>query len=597
MTAMATATARMATATRVRRGAVRVRPPRRVPPPPPPPTTTTTLLLLLLLPPLLLASLAAPCAGAAPPPPRAPNILFIVADDLGYSDISFMGGPQIPTPHIDAIFRAGAALRGYRAQPVCSPTRASMLSGRHSIHTGIYMPFDGGVTNEALDAKFTLLPRYLKRAANYSTHLLGKWHLGANTRNATPVGRGFDSAFGYWSGAEDYETHSVTAQSAGGRAVFDLQNDLAADVSVNGSFSTRVFAARAEALIAAQGAAGEGAPPLFLYLAFQNVHWPLEAPADIVERFANATGGNQGRALVCAMAAFLDEAVGNVTRALSAAGLDDNTYVVFVSDNGGPTHNDESTWSNNFPLRGGKNTLWEGGTRVLAAVMGPGIAPGTLLEHPVHATDWLPSLVSMATGGEDFRRFAPPGEPAYEEGDGVDVWATITGAAAAPQRDWLLLEAHNDGTPKSLTHGDGLIEFTAQGTLKYLLLGPEDPAVEDGWWPPDGEDVARADFLVRCSWHGGGPRSGAASMPNLCTQTACLFNLSADPCEYNDISSEHPEIVTAMAARLANYSTVPPLVGKGCMPQIIDIAGTDGPALQFLPCDVPAAAVVRARRE
>jgi len=118
----------------------------------------------------MLLLLAVPAAAAAPS-----NVVFIVADDLGYSDISFQGGPQIPTPHIDALFRGGAALRAYRAQPVCSPTRASIMSGRHVVHTGIYMPFDGGVTNEALDARFTLLPRYLKRAANYSTHLVGKW--------------------------------------------------------------------------------------------------------------------------------------------------------------------------------------------------------------------------------------------------------------------------------------------------------------------------------------------------------------------------------------------------------------------------------------
>ena len=110
---------------------------------------------------------------------RAPNILFIVCDDLGHNDISFFGSPQIPTPNIDALFSGGATLASYRAQPVCSPTRASILSGRHVIHTGIFMPFDSGVTNEALDPAYTLLPRYLKRAANYSTHLVGKYHIGA----------------------------------------------------------------------------------------------------------------------------------------------------------------------------------------------------------------------------------------------------------------------------------------------------------------------------------------------------------------------------------------------------------------------------------
>jgi hypothetical protein len=184
------------------------------------------------------------------------------------------------------------------------------------------------------------------------------------------------------------------------------------------------------------------------------------------------------------------------------------------------------------------------------------------------------------------------------KGRGIKRWrkraASSTERAQAPQRDWLLLEAHNDDTPKHMIHGDGLIEWRAEGVLKYLLLGPEDPAVEDGWWPPDGEDINKTEFLTACSWQGGGPRSGGASMPKLCTAAACLFNLTADPCEYVDISSDHPDIVSSMSARLANYSTVPPLVGKGCMPQVIDIAGTDGPALQFLPCDVPAAADVGA---
>ncbi len=128
------------------------------------------------------ATAAAAASGASPAAPASvsvtrgapPNIIFIVADDLGSNDISHHGSPQIPTPNIDAIFSAGVELSHYHAQPVCSPTRASMLSARHVIHTGIYMPFDGGVTAEHLDTSFTLLPRYLKRAANYSTHLVGK---------------------------------------------------------------------------------------------------------------------------------------------------------------------------------------------------------------------------------------------------------------------------------------------------------------------------------------------------------------------------------------------------------------------------------------
>ena len=158
---------------------------------------------------LLALLLAAQPAAAAK---RPPNIVFIVADDLGYNDLSANGSPQIPTPHIDAIFQGGVTLSSYHAQPVCSPTRASMLSGRHVIHTSIYMPFDSGVTNEALDPAYTLLPRYLSRAANYSAHLVGKWHCGANERNATPVGRGFRSSFGYLGAVNDYFDMSAWEQ-------------------------------------------------------------------------------------------------------------------------------------------------------------------------------------------------------------------------------------------------------------------------------------------------------------------------------------------------------------------------------------------------
>lgn len=453
------------------------------------------------------------------------------------------------------------------------------------------MPFDSGVTNEHLDASYTLLPRYLQRAANYSTHAVGKWHLGANAQNATPMGRGFLSHLGYWSGAEDYQEHSVrvTVGPSRDHTVYDFQDGLTPRADLNGTWSTQVFAAQAVALIAAQAALGADAPPLFLYLAFQNVHWPLEAPADIVARFSNATGGNKGRQMVSGMAAFLDEAVGNVTRALDT--LLPNTVVCFVSDNGGPTHNDEGTWSNNFPLRGGKNTLWEGGVRVLGAVKGPGVPAGAALHRPVHATDWLPSLVSLATGGADFKQFAPPGEPPYEEGDGVDVWATIASAGAAPaQRDWVLLETHADAS--YLTHGDGLIV----GDMKLLEMGPTAPDVEDGWWPPDGQDSNATPYTLRCDWAGTGlPRAGAAphapKKPSCGYPGACLFNITADPCEYNDLSAQLPGVVQQLRSRLATYRSVPPLQGQGCYPALITIpAKGGGEAFAFRPCDAPAAA-------
>jgi arylsulfatase A-like enzyme len=452
-----------------------------------------------------------------------------------------------------------------------------MLSGRHVIHTGIYMPFDSGVTNEHLNTSYTLLPRYLSSCCGYDTHAVGKWHLGAATVNATPVGRGFRTHTGYWSGAEDYLLHEVAN-------TYDFFDNLVPQIQYNGTYSTHVFADLAVSIINAQAVKGPGAPPLFLYLAFQNVHWPLEAPQEYVDRFANSTGGNGGRQMVCAMAAFLDDAVGNVTGALAAGGLLDNTIIVFVSDNGGPTHNDESTWSNNFPLRGGKNTLWEGGTRVLGMVAGPGVASGRVMTAPVHATDWLPSLVSMATGGEDFRKWAPAGEPVYLDGDGLDVWRSIASAGVEPtNRSWVLLETHNER--KYLTHGDGLII----GDWKLVEWGTEAPAVEDGWWAPDGEDILTTLYTVRCTPKGV-PRNRAADATACQWPTSCLFNITADPCEYQDVSSMNPDVVKALKARMATFAatSVPPLVGNGCQPRRVNITGSAGSQVTvFQPCDAP----------
>jgi arylsulfatase A-like enzyme len=181
----------------------------------------------------------------------------------------------------------------------------------------------------------------------------------------------------------------------------------AASVSASVSASTAVFGEEKEE----EEEEGEGQAtktvnkkavnnqPLFLYLPFQAVHWPLEAPASYVSKYDGKTGGNHARQMVCAMAKTMDDAIGNVTAALKRRGMWEDTIVIFSSDNGGPTNGNEGTWSSNFPLRGGKNTIWEGGTRVVGAIRGPGIPKGGKETfEKFHATDWLPTLVSMAAG-------------------------------------------------------------------------------------------------------------------------------------------------------------------------------------------------------
>ena len=166
-----------------------------------------------------------------------PHIVFIVADDLGYNDISLHSSPaQIPTPNIDALADGGVELTNYHVQSVCSPSRSSFLSGRHVIHTGIYFPFGQG-TPEHLRTDVTLLPQYLQRCCNYTTHMVGKYHLGQGAVAQLPTSRGFDSYLGYWTGAEDHFTHDTTG-------AYDFNAGVLPAPQYNNSWSTTIFSAR-----------------------------------------------------------------------------------------------------------------------------------------------------------------------------------------------------------------------------------------------------------------------------------------------------------------------------------------------------------------
>eukprot|EP00040_Diaphanoeca_grandis_P010270 m.52516 g.52516 ORF g.52516 m.52516 type:complete len:531 (+) comp21620_c1_seq1:308-1900(+) len=502
---------------------------------------------------------------------KPPNVVFIVSDDLGFNDVSFHGSQQIPTPNIDSIANRGVKLMNYHVQPVCSPTRATFMSGRHVIHTGIYMPFAQG-TPLRLNLSYTLMPGYLKKCCNYSTHMVGKWHLGQNVMKAIPIGRGFDSYLGYWSGAEDYYTHDT-------KGAYDFNDDsspasLRVATEFNNTYSTLIFTARAVSII--KTFSPSSPQPLFLYLPYQNVHWPLEAPDDYVEKFANTTGGNHARNMVCAMASILDDGVGQVLAALKASGIFDDTIVIFSSDNGGPTNGDEGTMSNNFPLRGGKNTIWEGGTRVVGAIAGPGIASsGRETYEKIHASDWLPTIVSFVSG-RNWTDFIADNEPAYQLGDGMDVSSMLIADGGKSPRTWLLYEAHPNGS--DLVHGNAMV----LGDMKIIKTGDTNPEGENGNFLPPGQALGSETYAIGC-----GPlRAGAADQQE-CKTKYCLFNISADPCEYHNIADAHPDVVAELVDYIKRFqqTAVPPVQPEGCQPVQLPLPG-GGHAWQ--PCDAPA---------
>ncbi|KAJ9473776.1 putative sulfatase PB10D8.02c [Diplonema papillatum] len=469
-----------------------------------------------------------------------PNVMFLLADDLGWNDIERHGSPQISTPNINSICDEGIQLNRYYGQPVCSPTRSTILSGRHVIHSGVYFPFGQG-TSLRLNVSWKLLPEYFTDNG-YDAHMVGKWHLGQNTLNALPTGRGFQSYLGYWSGAEDYYSHITT----GG---YDFQDGTDTDESYQGTYSTYAFADRTIGLLKEKYANTTAHNPFFFYVAFQNVHWPLEAPQEFMNKCSHVP--DPKRQSVCAMATILDEAIGNITSTLEEIGELENTLVIFSSDNGGPTNNHENTMSNNYPLRGGKDTLWEGGTRLAACMMGPSIAKKQVWNGLMHTTDWLPTLID-AIGGE------PPAAP--QPGDGMSVWSSVSTLNQTSPRSWLLYETHPNNFSDPVQHGHAFME----DDMKIVWTGATNPADEDGWFPPPGQDPSTVNYTVSCA-----PPPSTASK---CSTTWCLFNVSADPCEYNDIASEYPEIVSSLAQKLTVYknTAVPPVTGQGCTPIVVN---------------------------
>jgi arylsulfatase A-like enzyme len=322
---------------------------------------------------------ATPQASAAKTPVvNRPNILIIVADDLGYGELGCQGHPEIPTPNIDAIAKNGCRFTsGYVSCPVCSPTRAGLMTGRYQQRFG--HEFNPGPVEDASDAfglsrdEKTIAERL--KAAGYVTGMVGKWHLGTR-QGLRPTERGFDEFFGFLGGAHPYVGNRRRGQVMRGT-----------EPAPELEYLTDAFQREAVAFIDRHKA-----QPFFLYLAFNAVHAPLQATSKYRERFPKVD--DQKRQTFCAMLSAMDDAVGGVLAKLHDSGLDENTLIFFISDNGGPT---PQTTSRNDPLRGTKATTWEGGIRIPFMIQWKGRVPaGKVDDRPVIALDLHPTALAAA---------------------------------------------------------------------------------------------------------------------------------------------------------------------------------------------------------
>jgi arylsulfatase A-like enzyme len=420
-----------------------------------------------------------------------PNIVVILADDLGNADLGYRGS-DIRTPNIDRLAKEGVQLESFHGMPVCTPARAALMTGRYPMRYGLQTLVIFPNHSYGLPTDERTLPEALKEAG-YRTLMVGKWHLGHADRKFWPNNRGFEHFYGNTVGEVDYFTHQrggVTDWQRNGKFITEK------------GYVTTLFGDEAVRLIEKQ----DKTKPFFLYFASLAPHAPYQAPKADQDRYAS-TIKDPTRRTYAAMITSLDDQVGRIVAALEKRGLRENTLIVFSSDNGGPrsavvasgAHSkeereaggvkQESLPASNGEFRGGKGSLHEGGVRVPTIFNWPARLKPRVVNEPLHMVDIMPTALALA---------GAKANPADKPFDGVDIWATVAEGKPSP-------------------HDDILVNVEA-------FRG----AVIKGKWK-----------LVKI-----------ALLPGKTE----LFDLAADPGENSDVAAQNPEVVRDLEGRLIAYA-------------------------------------------
>ncbi|XP_041368945.1 arylsulfatase J-like [Gigantopelta aegis] len=474
---------------------------------------------------------------------KRPNIVFVLADDYGFHDIGYHGS-EIKTPHLDKLAAEGVKLENYYVQPICTPSRSQLMSGRYQIHTGLQHSIIWASQPNALPRDSPTLADKLSETG-YSTHAVGKWHLGFYKEEYLPTRRGFDSYYGYLTGSEDYYTHRrcdrqhhdmselfedpyIYGTDNHGHNAWcglDLHENEKPVFNESGVYSAQIFTQRAIDIVKNH----DQTKPFFLYLAYQSVHMPLQVPKKYLDQYSFIK--NRNRRVYAGMVSCMDEGVKNLTDALKATGQWENTILIFSTDNGGQI----LAGGNNWPLRGWKGSLWEGGIHGVGFVHGTMLTKrGVVNSEMMHISDWYPTLVGLAGGNLNGTKPL----------DGFDQWATISQGKPSPRKELL----HNIdilfpkvGAPMFIDTFDTRIRAALRvGDWKIITGNPGNSS----WIPPP---------------HA--PRNMTSKHINVGDQkNVWLFNIKDDPNEHNDMSDRYPNFVHRMLDHLLSYNktAVPP---------------------------------------
>ena len=436
--------------------------------------------------------------------------------DWGWFNNGFHGNKLAQTPDLDALVeKESLVLHRHYAYKFCSPTRRSFLSGRVPPHSG-----QDNSAAATVDIRMKTIADKLQ-GQGYSTHQSGKWHAGHQSVFQTPKGRGFNTSLGYFNGACDHWTQVDGEDRCKGKTT-DIWNTDRPGFGLNGTYGDLMYVGRAVETIQAHDGARDG--PLFYYLAMQCAHDPMEAPQRFLDQYDKDVVPNQ---VEYAFSAVINEGIRNVTEALKAKGLWDNTLMVVSSDNGGPAFSDQHAASN-YPLRGGKYTYFEGGLRVNAFVTGgllPKAARGGNTSSPVHISDWYGTFAKLAGADPSDDHEGVPSV------DSVDQWPMISSYSSNGHGHGNSDDDKNGGNVGSTTReifaGSGVL---IQGDWKLIAAG----AGADKWSGPMYPKVPATEKpTVSCS----------AKKP-------CLFNVVQDPSERHEVAAKNPALVANMTARL-----------------------------------------------
>ena len=474
----------------------------------------STLRVAMLLAMVLLVSYTITITNAA----DKPHIVYVLVDDWGWANVGYHRDPptkEIDTPNIDSLVKGGLELDQFYAYQFCSPSRSSLMTGRFPIHVNDqnfnianYNPKDPVSGYAGIPRNMTGIATKLKEAG-YATHMVGKWHAGGATPDHIPTGRGFDTSFGYLCGVNDYFTEIF--QSCGKTPIVNLWDSDKPGTGLNGTgpdhYEEALFEERLMQIVTNH----DPSTPLFLYYPAHLVHAPLEVPDRYVKKFDFID--DQARQNYSAMVKYLDDLIGNLTSALKQRGMWDNLLFVTSADNGGPLES-----ANNYPMKGGKFSDWQGGIRVNAFVSGgylPEKMRGQKTDGYIHLTDWYATFCYLAgvdpTDEEAAKAKLPPI-------DSMNMWPLISGEnSTSPRTD--IPASHN-----TLISGDYKI---ITGTLRYsIYTGPQFP------------NKTSTPKVIHTPYDCG---------------DGCLFNIKQDPDEYNNLAKTMPDMLKTMQKKLQDY--------------------------------------------